>query len=193
MAGQARFTGVFDACVLHPIVMADALMSLTVTGLFAAKWTRKIEGEWIASIETRRPDLRGLLDVRRDQMRAAAVDWEIEEAAWTPLVSGLDLPDPEDAHVLAAAISGHADCIVTANLRDFPDATVSPFGLEVLHPDPFILAQWDLSHVTVLSAFKRMRARWKRPEASPLSFAEAFEREGIPMTALRLRDASELI
>ena len=48
-----------------------------------------------------------------------------------------------DVHVLAAAIAGHADCIVTSNLRDFPPQLLAPFALEAIHPDEFLVA--DLS------------------------------------------------
>jgi predicted nucleic acid-binding protein len=104
-------------------------MSLASAGLYAAKWTRTIETEWIASIEERRPDLKGRLDYRRDQMREAVPDWEVEERAWQSVASGLTLPDPDDVHVLAAALAGHADCIVTANLQDFPLDVVGPLGI----------------------------------------------------------------
>jgi len=66
MAGHARYTALLDACVLHPMAMADALMSLASAGLYAAKWSRTIESEWIKSIEDRRPDLIGKLEYRRD-------------------------------------------------------------------------------------------------------------------------------
>lgn len=45
MAGNARYTALLDACVLYPIAVADALMSLATEGLFAAKWTTRIEVE----------------------------------------------------------------------------------------------------------------------------------------------------
>jgi predicted nucleic acid-binding protein len=193
MAGHARYTALLDACVLHPMAMADALMSLASAGLYAAKWSRMIELEWIASIEERRPDLKGRLDYRRDQMREAVPDWEVEERAWQSLAGGLKLPDPDDIHVLAAALAGHADCIVTANLRDFPPDVVSPLGIEVIHPDQFLVAQWDLDQLAAVAAFKRMRARWKKPEATAEDFASALERAGLPTTAQRLREAAELI
>ena len=117
MAGHARYTALLDACVLYPLAMADALMSLATAGLFAAKWTTRIETEWIAALETRRPDLKGRLNVRRDQMREAIPDWEVPEDAWHACTGNLALPDPDDVHVLAAALCGHADCIVTANLK----------------------------------------------------------------------------
>jgi len=61
VAGHARYTALLDACVLYPVAMADALMSLATAGLFAAKWTTKIESEWIAALEEQRPDLKGRL------------------------------------------------------------------------------------------------------------------------------------
>lgn len=193
MAGHARYTALLDACVLYPLAMADALMSLATAGLYAAKWTTKIEGEWISALEAQRPDLQGRLANRRDDMREAVLDWEVSESAWQRCVGGLQLPDPKDVHVLAAALAGHADCIVTANLKDFPVDLVAPLGIEVIHPDRFIIAQWDLEQLTAVAAFKRMRARRQRPEASAEDFAAALERGGLPSTAQRLREAAELI
>ncbi len=193
MAGHVRYTALLDACVLHPIAMADALISMACAGLYAAKWSREIELEWIESVEERRPDLKGRLHYRRDQMREAVPDWEVEERAWRSLADGLSLPDPDDVHVLAAALAGHSDCIVTANIRDFPPDVVGPLGIEIIHPDTFIVAQWDLDQLAAVAAFKRMRARWKKPEATAEDFAAALERAGLPATAQRLREAVELI
>ena len=71
MAGHARYTALLDACVLYPVAMCDALMSVATTGLFAAKWTKRIEAEWMGALESSRPDLTGKLVVRRDSMREA--------------------------------------------------------------------------------------------------------------------------
>ena len=139
MAGYARYTALLDACVLYPLAMTDALMSLAEAGFYAAKWTTMIESEWIRSLERQRPDLVGKLNARRDSMRDAIPDWEVPESAWLTLVDGINLPDPGDRHVLAAAIAGHADCIVTANLKDFPVSTLSTYGIEVVDPDTFIV------------------------------------------------------
>ena len=57
MAGNARYTALLDACVLYPVAMTDALLTLATAGFFAAKWTRRIEDEWIKALEARRPDL----------------------------------------------------------------------------------------------------------------------------------------
>lgn len=193
MAGNARYTALLDACVLYPIAVADALMSLATEGLFAAKWTTRIEAEWMRSLQIDRPDLEGKLGTRRDSMRDAVPDWEVPEDAWKPLEKSLRLPDPEDVHVLAAAIAGHADCIVTANTRDFPSDVVTPYGIEVVDPDTFLVNQWDLDPLVAIAAFKRMRARRQKPESTPEDFANALERNGLVVTAERLRSAIELI
>lgn len=193
MAGHVRYTALLDACVLYPLAMTDALMSLATAGFFAAKWTTKIEQEWIRAIERQRPDLLGKLDIRRDSMREAIPDWEVPESGWSQLAHKLKLPDSNDRHVLAAAIAGHADCIVTSNLKDFPASVLDGFGLEAIDPDTFIINQWELNPVNAIAAFKRMRARRKKPESSPIDFADALETGGLPTTAERLRDAAELI
>ncbi|AGX86603.1 hypothetical protein Cenrod_0489 [Candidatus Symbiobacter mobilis CR] len=173
--------------------MTDALMSLATAGFFAAKWTTKIEDEWIRSLEKQRPDLAGKLWTRRDGMRDAISDWEVPESAWSSIAGGIVLPDPNDVHVLAAAIAGHADCIVTSNLKDFPNSVLMEYGIEAIDPDTFIVNQWDLDSVNAIAAFKRMRARRKKPQSSPEDFAYALELGGLPTTAERLRLAAELI
>lgn len=111
MAGHARYTALLDACVLFPLAMVDSLMSLAEAGLYAAKWSTRIEEEWIRALETKRPDLKGRLGTRRDAMREAVPDWEVPETAWKAVVGSVQLPDPDDAHVLAAAIAAHAEWI----------------------------------------------------------------------------------
>jgi hypothetical protein len=92
--------------------MAEALRSLATAGLFTAKWTVRIESEWIAALEAKRPDLKGRLELRRDQMREAIPDWEVSEQAWRACAGGLDLKGklegrrdvpltPDLAHLLA--------------------------------------------------------------------------------------------
>jgi hypothetical protein len=193
MAGHARYTALFDACVLYPITVADALLSLAVAGFYAAKWTTEIETEWIRAIERQRPDLVGRLETRRQSMRDAIPDWEITETAWRSVQLDLQIPDPQDAHVLAAAIVGHVDCIVTSNVKDFPSAILDPLNLTATDPDTFILQQWDLDPIRAAAAFQRMRARRKKPEAKPADFADALEKAGLPVTAERLRSAADLI
>lgn len=193
MAGHGAYTAVLDANTLYPILTCDALLSLASGGLFAPKWSARIDQEWMRNLAKDRPELEGMLDKRRIAMHRAAPDWEVSEEAIAALLPCLALPDHNDCHVLAAAIAGHADCIVTANVKDFPAVALAPFNIEPLHPDRFILNQLDLAPLRALPALKRMRGRKRNPTLTPEAFADAFERCGLPAVASRLREASELI
>ena len=109
------------------------------------------------------------------------------------LAESLELPDPDDRHVLAAAIVGHADAIVTFNTKDFPEAVLQPYGIEVQHPDEFVVTQLQLQKIPALSAIKKMRARWTNPARPAQELITAFELRGMPMTADLLREAITLI
>ena len=87
------------------------------------------------------------------------------------LIEILELPDPDDRHVLAAAIKGRADLIVTANLRDFPAGPLSKWGIEAQHPDEFLTHQFHLSQPIFLQAVRTVRERLKHP---PKSFVEDY-------------------
>ncbi|MBK8283412.1 MAG: PIN domain-containing protein [Ahniella sp.] len=193
MAGHLRFTAVLDACVLYPISVADALLSLATADLFAAKWSRQIEEEWMRNVVAKRPELIGKLDYRRDAMRQAVPDWEVDPAACRSIESSLVLPDRNDLHVLAAAIGGHADCIVTYNLKDFPDRNLAQYGVCAIHPDDFIIAQFDLDEISALRAMKRMRSRAARPPIAIDEFLAAFRRNHLLQVAERLAVAADLI
>ena len=113
---------------------------------------------------------------------------------WQHIEPGLTgLPDADDRHVLAAAICGHADAIVTFNLADFPAEALAPFGVEAQHPDDFLLNQLDLNPIAALKAIKAMRARWRQPQLSALDLAAAIEKLQMPLVAARLREVAELI
>src|SRR5579864_2282842 len=104
-------------------------MHLALTGLFRAKWSAGVHAEWISNLLEKRPDLtRDKLERTRVLMDKHAVDALV--VGYEDLIPGLRLPDPDDRHVLAAAIRGRVDVIVTMNLRDFPADTLAPFGIE---------------------------------------------------------------
>jgi len=168
-------------------------MSIAAAGLFAAKWTERIEAEWIGALAHDRPDRAARLDVRCHQMHEAIPDWNVSRRACAAVKSVPELPDPDDAHILAAAIAGHADCIVTFNQKDFPNEVLGPLGIEALHPDVFIINQWDLDDAIVIAALRGMRLRWRRPAADVGTFAAALERNRLPLTAQRVRHQREAL
>ena len=112
---------------------------------------------------------------------------------YEPVIERLTLPDPNDRHVLAAAIVGHADVIVTSNLKHFPANTLALYDIEPQHPDEFIAAQFELNEVAVLTAFKEQRASLTRPAMNPQEFIDSLAKAGLPQTVEILRTAADLI
>jgi predicted nucleic acid-binding protein len=193
MAGSARYTAVLDACVLYPATLRDLLLSLARDGLYHARWSERIQDEWVRSLLRRRPELDAAALQRTCALMVQAVPDSLVQG-WQRIEPGLtDLPDAGDRHVLAAAICGHADAIVTFNLADFPAEALAPFGVEALHPDDFLLNQLDLNPIAALKAIKAMRARWRQPPLSALGLAAAIEKLQMPLVAARLREVAELV
>lgn len=145
---MSRYTALFDACVLYPAPLRDFLMQLATTDLFRARWSAHIHEEWIRSVLRDRSDLkRENLEHVRDLMDASVCDCLVEN--YEPLIERLTLPDPEDRHVLAAAIRGRADVIVTYNLKDFPVEYLCVYDVDAQHPDEFIAHLIDLAPTAV--------------------------------------------
>jgi predicted nucleic acid-binding protein len=192
MSGSARYTAILDACVLYPAPLRDLLLSLGQAGLYHARWTSRIQDEWVRSLLTKRPDLK-LQDLARtcQAMNASILDCLVEN--YESVAVTLKLPDPDDHHVLAAAIAGHADAIVTFNLKDFPVKTLSVYNIEAQHPDDFIANQLDLRQLEALAAIKAMRTRLRNPPKTAGELIATFERNQLPITASILRTAEELI
>ena len=110
---MASFTALYDACTLYPAPLRDLLMHLALTDLFRARWSDQIHDEWISSVLEDRPDLRReQLERTRELMNAHVRDGLV--TGYEDLIDGLTLPDPEDRHVLAAAIRGSASVIGTS-------------------------------------------------------------------------------
>jgi hypothetical protein len=182
---MASFTVIYDACVFYPAPLRDFLVRLALTELFRARWTETIHEEWIASLLAKRPDLsRAHLEHTRDLMNKAVPDCLIE--GYEPLIAALTLPDPDDRHVLAAAIRARAEVIVTFNLKDFPPAALEIYGVEAQHPDEFVTHLLDLNAAAVCGVVRDQRRSLKNPPKKIAECLDTLERQGLPETRMRL-------
>jgi predicted nucleic acid-binding protein len=181
----ATFTALYDASVLYPAPLRDLLMHLAGTELFRARWTDAIHDEWIESLLRDRKDLtREKLERTRNLMNQAVLDCLVE--GYEELIEGLTLPDPDDRHVLAAAIRARADVIVTANLRDFPETVLARYGMEAQHPDDFVHYLVDLAPDPVCRAVKAHREQLKNPPKTVEEYLDTLRRVSLPKTASAL-------
>lgn len=102
-----------------------------------------------------------------------------EVLGWEPLVTGLELPDKDDRHVLAAAIAGHAPLIVTFNLSDFPAKHLNLYSVEAIHPGEFLLDLLDLAPQVVVRALVEQVSRYQRPRMELGDLLDRLDRAGV--------------
>ncbi|HJT77420.1 MAG TPA: PIN domain-containing protein, partial [Gemmataceae bacterium] len=136
---------VYDSCVLYPAFLRDFLVRLAIhgqrTGLFRAKWTGRIHREWIRAVYRNRHPFLGDLHHTRRLMDQHVLGCRVR--GYQRWERRLLLPDPNDRHVLAAALACVADMIVTFNTRDFPPEVLGPFGIVAASPDELVRALLD--------------------------------------------------
>lgn len=177
---------VLDACVLYPIRLCDLFIRLAQENLFSPRWTDAIHDEWLFALLRNDPSLdRGRLERRRDLMNAAVREALV--AGYENLIPGLSLPDPDDAHVLAAAVQCRADRIITFNLGDFPEAALAPFQIAAQQPDDFVLELLNRDQAGVRAAVRKQREGLKRPPLTADDLLTGLAACGLIRSAAALR------
>jgi hypothetical protein len=187
------FAVLYDACVLYPAPLRDLLMRLALTDLFRAKWTNQIHDEWIRNVIADRPDLSAeFLERTRDLMNIHVRDGLVDGYKKLEKLKELQaLPDPNDKHVLAAAI--HSKClrIITFNLRDFPAAILNQFNIEAQHPDEFIVETIDAAPDVVCAVAQQHRLALKNPPKSVDEYLATLRQQKLLQTVTRLEAMRE--
>lgn len=123
------FVVLYDACVLYPAQLRDLLISIAIEGCVQARWSEEILNEMVEAILRDRDDIpREKLERTCELMNVALPGAMV--TGHEQLIDGLQLPDEDDRHVLAAAIESGAQVIVTFNLKDFPEEALSPHDIE---------------------------------------------------------------
>ncbi len=161
-------------------------MQLALSDLYRARWTEKIHEEWMRNVLKNRPDLsKEQLERTKSLMNRSVRDCLIE--GYEFIIPSLDLPDPDDRHILAAAIKGQADIIVTMNLKDFPDRILNEYEIEAQHPDIFIADLIDIYPIKVATAVETCCKRLKNPPKSINEYLEILLKQGLTVTTSLLR------
>lgn len=176
---MARYAVVLDACVLVPVTLADTLLRIAERDLYRPLWSARIVAEAIDAIVDIHPDI----PLDQVQRRFAAMDEAFEDArigGWDNLEATVTLPDPNDRHVVAAAVRGRADAIVTANVGDYPPDVLGPLNIEIIHPDDFLLDQLDLAPRVVLDVLREQAEHTRQPALTPIDLIFRLARAGVP-------------
>jgi hypothetical protein len=187
-----RITAVYDANILYPAPLRDLFMRLAEVGLVRARWTDAIHDEWMRNVLADNPRLSAERLARtRTLMNEAIRDCLV--TGFEDLIESLSLPDPDDRHVLAAAIRASAEVIVTYNIKDFPEETLAHFDIKAQHPDDFLVSLLDVAPGLVCTAVKRQRQGLRNPPKTAEELLDTLESQGLTQAVASLRQLVELL
>jgi len=181
------FVAVYDANVLYPSTLRDVLIRIALGGLVQAKWTEEILEETFRNLAKNRPDL-GAWKLARTRQLLRTVVSNSMVAGYEELIPAISLTnDPNDRHMVAAAIKSGAQVIVTFNVKDFPAWELEKWGIEAKHPDDFLVDQFYLNGPAVHRAIQAIADAWANPPGTAEDVLNSLERDGLPQITALLR------
>jgi predicted nucleic acid-binding protein len=183
-----RFTILLDANAIYGALSANILLSLAEAGLFRPRWSAQILEEFERNLAKNLKE-RGT-DPEAAKRKRTSMEQAFPEACvegFEPLIDGIVLPDPDDRHVVAAAVQTKAAVIVTENLKDFPADVLENLEIEVLTVDEFVADLLDLSGPEGIAALKKMRERFQNPAINAEALVNLIEQRGLAQTADMMR------
>ncbi|QBX99718.1 PIN domain-containing protein [Rhodophyticola sp. CCM32] len=175
-----------DACVLYPTVLREILIGVARAGLITPLWSARILEEWARAAARRNP---GDEVIARGEIAALRAAWPGAETAANPaLEAQLWLPDTGDLHVLATAISGGAEAIITLNLKDFPARELNAHNLRAEHPDAVLRRLWAAHPDPVAQVVHKVHHRAETLSGGPLDLRRLMKRARLPRLGKALAD-----
>lgn len=166
--------------------MRDILLTMAHHGLFRAVWTADIVGEWSRNVVANHETTQDKVDRTVGIMMTAFEDCWIDHHQ--TLIAGIEgLPDADDRHVVAAALAGGAQQIVTNNLKDFPAGVLENYELEAIDPDTFLVGQFELKRGLAIRAMRSVRERYDNPPLTAGAFLTDLTAKGMPRFAAVLK------
>ena len=173
---------VLDTCVIFPPVLRDVLLIVAARGLYQPLWSARILEEWARA--ARRHGHEEMARELGQAMNAQFPSAMVPER--TGVEARLHLPDPDDVHVLATAITGSADIIITVNASDFPQHLLRAEGVERREPDGLLWELWSHHPESVAEAVAQVHARSEAMAGGDLSLRGLLKRARLPRMAKAL-------
>jgi PIN domain len=178
---------VFDACILYPFHLRNIVVQAAVDRLVEARWTDEIHDEWIRNLAADTPTIpfERLQTTRRlmnDALPGATV------GGYEDLIPTVNLPDPDDRHIVAAAIAAGASVILTWNLRDFPAAALKKYNLHRQTPDTFLADIYDQTPDLAVGSLANARRNLNKSRVSALDFVDILNNLKLGQLATRMRN-----
>lgn len=178
----STFTAFIDANVFYGARLRSLVLFVAQTKIFRARWSEQVHDEWVRNLIKKRPELKPEnLAGTRAKMNAAVPDCIV--TGYEPLIGCIELPDPNDRHVVAAAIMTRANVIVTFNERDFPADVLEGFRLHTKHPDEFLIEALNLAPSLFVGAVREDFRHYVDPQLAYADYLESLAKAGVPQIA----------
>lgn len=175
---------VIDTCVLYPTVMREVILGVAKTGAFTPIWSPRILEEWARAARKLGPA--GEPQARAEIALAKAAFPDASVAVPEGLAARLWLPDENDIHVLAAAVTASADAIMTLNAKDFPKNILAEEGLKRLDPDGYLYALWLSDPAPVERVARDVQTNVNSAASDPIDMRTLMKKARLPRLAKAL-------
>lgn len=172
---------VLDACVLYPTVLREILTGVAAQGLYTPLWSDRILEEWARATHKLGPGAEAVARGEIAVLRAAFPKASIR--AQPDIEARMLLPDANDVHVLAVAVAGHADCIVTFNAKDFPRHVLAEEGIARRDPDGLLWELWSHHPEEVAAVVARVHGVAQAMAGVDLPLRRVLKRAHLPKLA----------
>jgi hypothetical protein len=172
---------VLDACVLYPTVLREVLAGVARAGLFTPFWSERIIEEWVRATRKLGPGAEAVARGEAAALRAAFPGAMLPPAPG--VAARLVLPDADDVHVLAVAVAGGADAILTFNAGDFPRHVLAAEGVARRDPDGFLWEMWSQDPARVGGVLAAVRERAEAMAGTPVGLRALLKRARLPRLA----------
>lgn len=160
---------IYDACILYPFHLRNIVVQAAVDGLVDARWTDAIHDEWMRNLLANTPGLSAKRLATTKQLMNIALP-EATVGGYEKHIQTVKLPNPDDRHVVAAAIEAGASMIVTWNLRDFPVGELRKHGLAQQSPDAFLVGLYGQKPDMLIGSLANSRRNLSRSRVSASGF-----------------------
>lgn len=180
---------VFDACILYPFHLRNIVVQAAVDRLVEARWTDEIHEEWIRNLAAST----AAVPIERLQVTRQLMNGALPAATvrgYEGYISAVNLPDPDDRHVVAAGIAAGASVILTWNLRDFPAMELKKHGLRRQTPDAFLADLYDKAPDLTVNSLANARRNLNKTRVSAAGFIEILNNQKLGQLAKRVQNHS---
>ncbi|WP_417257519.1 RSP_2648 family PIN domain-containing protein [Celeribacter sp.] len=167
-----------DACVLYPTVMREVLLAVAAKGHFTPLWSDRILEEWARAARKIGPT--GEAQARAEVALVRAAWPKASVSDYQGIERRLYLSDENDIHVLAAAVKGNADVLITMNAKDFPRHVLAEEGLTRRDPDGFLWEIWSHHPEDVAQAVEAVRQTAETLSGQPWEMRALLKKARLP-------------